>query len=45
MKRVLQDEPVLRVIASLTLGTDYKRKMEMARKTVEKRLQENENRK
>lgn len=39
------DEPVLRVIASLTLGTDNKQKMEMARKTVEKRLKEDENRK
>lgn len=45
MKRVLQDEPVLRVIASLALGPNYERKMEMARKTVEKRLQEDENRK
>lgn len=45
MKKTLQDEPVLRVIASLTLGPDYERKMEMARKTVEKRLQEDENRK
>ena len=44
MKRVLQDETVLRVIASLTLGPDYERKTEMARKTVEKRLQEDENR-
>ena len=43
MKRVLQDEPALRVIASLTLGSDYERKMEMARKTVEKRMQEDEN--
>ena len=40
MKKTLQNEPVLRVIASLTLGPDYERKMEMARKTVEKRLQE-----
>lgn len=39
------DEPVLRVIASLTLRPDYKQKMEMARKTVEKRLKEDENRK
>lgn len=39
MKRVLQDEPVLRVIASLTLGPDYEQKMEMARKTVERRMQ------
>lgn len=44
MKRVLQDEPVLRVIASLTLESDYEQKMEMARKAVEKRLQEDENR-
>lgn len=44
MKRVLQDEPVLRVIASLTLGPDYEGKMEMARKTVERRMQEDENR-
>ena len=39
MKRVLQDEPVLRVIASLTLGPDYERKMEMAREAVERRMQ------
>ena len=39
MKRVLQDEPVLRVIASLTLGPDYERKMEMAREAVERRIQ------
>lgn len=45
MKKTLQDEPVLRVIASLTLGPGYEQKMEMARKTVEKRLQEDENRK
>lgn len=39
MKRVLQDEPVLRVIASLTLGPNYERKMEMAREAVERRMQ------
>ena len=39
MKRVLQDEPVLRVIASLTLGPEYERKMEMAREAVERRMQ------
>lgn len=44
MERVLQDEPVLRVIASLTLGPDYERKMEMAREAVERRMQEDENR-
>lgn len=37
MKKVLQDEPVLRVIASLTLGPDYEDKMEMARKMVGRR--------
>lgn len=37
MKKVLQDEPVLRVIASLTLGPDYEKKMEMAREAVERR--------
>ena len=45
IKKTLQDELVLRVIASLTLGTDYERKMEMARKMVGKRMQEDENRK
>lgn len=44
MKRVLQDEPVLRVIASLTLGPDYERKMEMAREAVERWMQKDENR-
>lgn len=44
MKRVLQNEPVLRVIASLALGPDYERKMEMAREAVERRMQEDENR-
>lgn len=44
MKKALQDEPVLRVIASLTLGPDYERKMEMAREAVERRMQEDENR-
>lgn len=39
MKKTLQDEPVLRVIASLTLGPDYERKMEMAREAVERRMQ------
>lgn len=38
MKRVLQDEPVLRVIASLTLGPGYEQKMEMAREAVERRM-------
>lgn len=38
MKRVLQDEPVLRVIASLILGADYEQKMEMAREAVERGL-------
>lgn len=44
MKRVLQDEPVLRVIASLTLGPGYEQKMEMAREAVERRMRKNENR-
>lgn len=33
------DEPVLRVIASLTLGQGYEKKMEMAREAVERRMQ------
>lgn len=40
MKKTLQDEPVLRVIASLTLGPEYERKMEMAREHVEKGTEE-----
>lgn len=39
MKRVLQDEPVLRVIASLTLGPNYEQKMGMAREAVERQMQ------
>lgn len=37
-ERTRQD--VMKEIASLTLGPDYERKMEMAREAVEKRLQE-----